>query len=67
MMTGIYCRVCRNNEWQSIGLEHLTDEERKTFVNDGDAIPYLNIVCKKLIEMETAINEVTKHLKRYCE
>jgi len=31
-MTGAYLRVKRNNKWENIEVEYLTDEERETLL-----------------------------------
>ena len=58
-MTGAYLRVERNNEWQNIEVEHLTDEERwEILKNDQRLLQWLNLVCHKLVEAENILNEL---------
>lgn len=52
-MTGAYLRVKRDNRWESIEVEHLTDAEREELLKDDSRLlGWLHIVCNKLAEIE---------------
>ena len=52
-MTGAYLRVQRNGKWQSIEVEHLTDQEREIVLkDDARLMKWLHVVCNKLAETE---------------
>jgi hypothetical protein len=58
-MTGAYLRVRRDNKWQSIEVEHLTDDERETILaEDNRLMKWLHIVCNKLAEIEPLLEEL---------
>jgi len=52
-MTGAYLRVKRNDKWENIEVEYLTDEERETILKDDDRlINWLHLVCNKLSQLD---------------
>ena len=52
-MTGAYIRIKRDSKWQNIEVEHLTDDERKEALKEEtNLMPWLNMVCGKLREVE---------------
>ena len=57
-MTGAYLRVNRNNKWENVEVEHLTDEERQCALGSKDLMPWLNLVCKKLAEIDILLKNV---------
>lgn len=58
-MTGAYLRVKRDGKWENIEVEHLTDQERETILQDDDRlIKWLHIVCQKLVETEALLQEL---------
>ena len=58
-MTGAYLRVKRDGKWESIEVEHLTDEERTSILaNDTRLLSWLNIACNKLSEADTLLQEL---------
>lgn len=59
-MTGAYVRVERNNEWQNIEVEHLTDKEREeifTHRTPEEIIRWLNLVCDSLAEIDNYMKD----------
>ena len=59
-MTGAYLRVNRNNKWENVEVEHLTDEERQCALGSKDLMPWLNLACKKLAEIEKLIDQLVE-------
>ncbi len=60
-MTGAYLRVDRNGKWESIEVEHLTDDERrKIFKNDDFLINWFNLVCARLSGVESLLDDLEK-------
>ena len=59
-MTGAYLRVNRNNKWENVEVEHLTDEERQCALGSKDLMPWLNLTCKKLAEIEKLIDQLVE-------
>lgn len=54
-MTGAYLRVNRDNKWQPIEVEHMTDDERKEAFQHRpmeEVLRWLNMTCKELAEIE---------------
>ena len=54
-MTGAYLRIERDKKWDSIEVEHLTDEERDSifqFRDKEEILRWFNLVCNKLKEVE---------------
>lgn len=60
-MTGAYLRVKRNNKWENIEVEHLTDKERESILNDDRLMQWLNIVCNKLSEIDILLKDLEKN------
>ena len=60
-MTGAFLRIKRNDKYESIEIEHLTDKEREeTLKNDDRLMQWLNIVCNKLAEIEPLLDDLEK-------
>ena len=60
-MTGGYLRVKRNDKWENVEVEHLTDEERETILKDDDRLMnWLHMVCNKLSEAEKFLKDLEK-------
>ena len=60
-MTGAYLRAKRNDKYEPIEVEHLTDAEReKILKNDPRLMEWLNLVCKKLAELEPLLIQLEK-------
>ncbi len=60
-MTGAYLRVKRNDKWENVEVEHLTNEERESLLkNDGRLIHWLHLVCNKLSEIEPILDDLEK-------
>ena len=58
-MTGAYLRIKRDEKWENIEVEHLTDEERQEILKDDPRLmQWLNIVCNKLTETEKLFVEL---------
>ena len=58
-MTGAYLRVKRNDKWENIEVEHLTDQEREEILKNDSRLPqWLNLVCNKLVKCETLLNSL---------
>ena len=56
-MTGAYLRVKRDEKWENIEIEHLTDSEREEILkNDTRLMQWLNCVCGKLAELQPIID-----------
>ena len=56
-MTGAFLRIKRNDKYEAIEIEHLTDKEREeTLKNDDRLMQWLNIVCNKLAEVEPLLD-----------
>lgn len=59
-MTGAYLRVKRNDEWQNIEVEYLTDSERKELFENRsveELMRWLNLTCHQLVEIESFMVE----------
>jgi len=61
-MTGAYLRINRNNKWENIEVEHLTDKERQRTLGSKNLMPWLNLTCKKLAETEKLIEQLMKNV-----
>jgi len=60
-MTGAYLRVLRNDRWENVEIEHLTDKERETLLKgDPRLINWLNLVCGKLAWSEKFLDALVK-------
>ena len=60
-MTGAFLRIKRNDKYEAIEIEHLTDKEREeTLKNDDRLMQWLNIVCNKLAEIEPLLDDLEK-------
>ena len=60
-MTGAYLRVKRGEEWKTIEVEYLTDDEREELLSKDDRlIHWLHLVCSNLVIVEKALNRLTK-------
>ena len=62
-MTGAYFRVKRNNKFENIELEYLTDYERHKTLSKKErafVLSCLNLVCNKLAELEPLLKELEK-------
>ena len=60
-MTGACLSVCREGKWQSIEIEHLTDEEREEILEDDpELIKWLNLVCERLIHCEKILDSLVE-------
>lgn len=61
-MTGAYLRIKRNGKFENVEIEHLTDEERDTVFGPNDLLPWLNMTCKKIAEIEEIICQLIKNV-----
>ena len=52
-MTGAYLRVNRNNKWENVEVE-----ERQCALGSKGLMPWLNLVCKKLAEIDILLKNV---------
>jgi hypothetical protein len=55
-MTGAYLRVKRNDKWENIEVEHLTDDERtKLFLERSprELVNWLDMCCRELVKAES--------------
>ena len=60
-MTGAFLRIKKNDKYEAIEIEHLTDKEREeTLKNDDRLMQWLNIVCNKLAEIEPLLDDLEK-------
>ena len=60
-MTGAFLRIKRNDKYEAVEIEHLTDKEREeTLKNDDRLMQWLNIVCNKLAEIEPLLDDLEK-------
>ena len=60
-MTGAYLRVQRNERWENIEIEHLTDKEREEILkNDDRLMQWLHCVCHNLASAEKILLELEK-------
>jgi len=60
-MTGAYLRVKRNDKWENIEVEHLTDEERESILkDDARLMQWLHIVCNKLVSVDSLLKDLEK-------
>jgi len=61
-MTGAYLRVKRGDKWETIEVEHLTEEEikEKFTGKDEECIMWINFLCKQLREQERLLDELVK-------
>lgn len=60
-MTGAYLRIKRNNKIENIEIEFLTDEEREQLLKDDTRLmQWLHIVCNKLNEVNTFLEELER-------
>jgi len=58
-MTGAYLRVKRNDKWENIEVEHLTDEERESILKDDDRLmQWLHITCNALVKAEDLFKDL---------
>ena len=52
-MTGAFLRVKRNEKFENVEIEHLTDGEREEILgNDERLMQWLHCVCGKLAELQ---------------
>ena len=66
-MTGAYLRVKRNDKWETVEVEHLTDEEREELFIDRtpeELIRWLNLLCKELSNID---NDLKQLAEKYME
>jgi len=60
-MTGAYLRVKRNDKWENIEVEYLTNEERESILKDDDRLmQWLHLVCNKLTSVDTLLKDLEK-------
>ncbi len=60
-MTGAYLRVNRGGKMENVEIEHLTDSEREAKLKDDPRLmQWLNIVCNKLVEAQSILDELVK-------
>lgn len=60
-MTGAYLRVKRNDKWDNVEVEHLTDEEREKILKDDPRLmKWLHVVCKSLVDAEDILEGLVK-------
>ena len=60
-MTGAYLRVKRDGKWDNVEVEHLTDDERKQLLKDDPrSLKWINLLCKKLVEVEWILDDLAK-------
>ena len=58
-MTGAYLRIQREDKWQNVEIEYLTDEERNELFKDSNSeelLKWLNFMCN---QYEGLVLEVT--------
>lgn len=49
-MTGAYLRIQREDKWQNVEIEYLTDEERNELFKDSNSeevLKWLNFMCNQ--------------------
>lgn len=54
-MTGAYIRVKREDSFENIEIEHLTDKERKELFKNTDKEPlisWINLLCNSMVHVE---------------
>lgn len=59
-MTGAYLRVKRNDSWENIEVEHLTDEERnELFIQrtPEELVKWMNLLCKEVAVIDNFLKE----------
>ena len=62
-MTGAYLRIKRDDKWQNLEIEYLTDSEREEFMKDDSRLLYwLNMVCNTLVAVEDIIKKANYRL-----
>ena len=62
-MTGTYLRIKRDDKWQNLEIEYLTDSEREEFMKDDSRLLYwLNMVCNTLVAVEDIIKKANYRL-----
>ena len=55
-MTGGYIRVKRDDKWDNIEVEYLTDEEREEILkNDPKLIKWINMLCHTIVRIEALL------------
>ena len=66
-MTGAYLRVKRNDKYEAIEVEHLTDQEREELFIDRtpeELIRWLNLLCKELSNIDNDLKQLAKNIWR---
>lgn len=59
-MTGAYFRVKRQDVWENVEVEYLTDDERKQLFGQRtpeELLRWLDAVCHTLVRVEQMVNE----------
>jgi len=65
-MTGAYVRIERNNKWQSIEIEYLTNKERKAFFKDktsAEILKWLDLMCEWVARIRPLYGEDDENLR----
>jgi len=59
MITGIFIRVQRDNKWQNICIEDMTDLEREEYFDKykDKAIRFIHVLCDVIKKVEQELNE----------
>jgi hypothetical protein len=54
-MTGSFVRVQRDNKWENIEIEYLTQDEREEFFSNkshSEILNWIDLLCKNIVEVE---------------